>query len=151
MGRTKSIRARVGRKHESMPLSKPKAIAQPKKRPKKSPKKPEYGALRLQREVENNDLNLLPHLEGPKLGPFQFKGRNSQIKWLERLDNINQYGADEDSDSDDGDNGQQSYVFHAKIDNQDYAIKVVSFYTILIYCTVLYSIQENFLFFLFFY
>jgi hypothetical protein len=45
----------------------------------------------------------------------RFEHYTSHIKWLERLDNGN---GDED--------GSQGYVFRAMIQEQDYAIKVVS-------------------------
>lgn len=56
----------------------------------------------------------LPPVDGPKLGPFRFPTRISKIEWLERL------GITDGSESEHG------YIFHIKIEQRHYAIKVVS-------------------------
>lgn len=55
----------------------------------------------------------LPLCDGPKL--HRFRHHDSRIEWLERLGN---HQSDESS--------ADGYVFRAKINNNEYAIKVVS-------------------------
>ncbi|KAI8710796.1 hypothetical protein NCS52_01539600 [Fusarium sp. LHS14.1] len=60
----------------------------------------------------------LPPCDGPRLGLFQHHG--SHIQWLKRLD--------KDDEDEDKDSPTEGYVFHAKIRNREYAIKVFKFH-----------------------